>query len=428
VVESGVLKDSPQKLAFFVDYSCALYAGEIGHGMKTSKAKSEELAAKHSVRNAAHYFYDLKKQYTQTGRLNRKKRKGDMMILEKDTEDSAKMRKALEVFAVAEKFKFTYEMASVHMRVTCGFGRGCSTDSIQRFINNPANSWKQIYEGTKPLFTAKHRANRMLYAQEYLAKGDNRWKNHFDVDEKWFYAYCTGQKCKLPPGQQRPKKPLQSKRHVPKVMFLAVTARPLPEKGFDGKIGFFRVCETVTAQRTSKYHQKGDKYERDISMTAEKYLEMMTKMVFPAVRRKMPWAKKLRCQQDGAAVHTGKHNVRNLNIAGKRTKTKITVFTQPAQSPDTNINDLAIFPSMSKRFNILQKHSVVNDLDRLAVNARKTWVDFPTDVLTKAWSTKTNVLKAIVKAKGGNVFKLPHAKDVENLDWEALFADWEEEN
>ena len=167
-------------------------------------------------------------------------------------------------------------------------------------------------------------------------------------------------------------------------------------------------------------------------MNAAKYFKMMTQQVFPAARSKMPWAKSLRCQQDGASPHTGQQNVKKLNIAGasknKRSKAEITVFTQPAQSPDTNINDLAIFPSMSRRFNKLQKHEKVNDLNRLTGNAQQTWNDFPTDVLTKAWTTKTNVLKSIIKAKGGNNFNLPHTKDVEDLDWDALFAEWEEEN
>ena len=69
------------------------------------------------------------------------------------------------------------------------------------------------------------------------------------------------------------------------------------------------------------------------------------------------------------------------------------MFTQPAQSPDTNIIDLAIFPFISKRYNQKQKYEVVNYLDQLAANARKTWNTFPVDVLTKAWATKTNVLK-----------------------------------
>ena len=165
------------------------------------------------------------------------------------------------------------------MRVTCGFGRGCSAESIRSFVNKPANSWKQVYEGTVPLFTDVHKKNRMRYARDYLRKGNTRWRDHFDVDEKWFYAYCTGQRCKVPPGHNRPKKPLHSKSHIPKCMFLAVTALPRPEKGFDGKIGFFRVSEMVTAKRTSKYHQRGDQYEKDVTMNAAKYLEMMTQKV-----------------------------------------------------------------------------------------------------------------------------------------------------
>ena len=208
-------------------------------------------------------------------------------------------------------------------------------------------------------------------------------------------------------------------------MFLAATAQPRPDKGFNGKIGFFRVSEMHTAKRTSKYYKKGDKYHKDVPMDADKYLEMMQTKVFPAVRKKMNWATELRCQQDGAAAHTGKGNLVKLNKVGarkrKRTKCNIKVFTQPAQSPDTNINDLAIFPSMSKRFNKKQKHEVISNLDRLAANARRAWNELPTDVLAKAWATKTNVLKAIIKAKGGNDFKPPHAKDLEDFDWEALY-------
>ena len=82
---------------------------------------------------------------------------------------------------------------------------------------------------------------------------------------------------------------------------------------------------------------------------------------------------------------------------------------------------------MSKRFNKKQKYEVANDLDQLAANARKTWNTSPVDVLTKTWATKTNVLKAIIKAKGANNFKLPHTKDVVDLDWEAMFEEWEDE-
>ena len=434
-IESGCFKDSPQKLAFYIAYSNAIAAGEIGRGKRASKAKTEKLAQEHNVRYPRDYFCNLKKQVTgERGRINRKKREGDMMILERDTNESAEMRKALEDYALAQKFMFTYEDAEMHMRVKCGFNRGCSDDSIRRFINKPANGWKIVSRGTVPLLTEKQKKDRLDYALARLKEGDTRWIDHFDVDEKWFYGWAHGQKCKVPPEHARPKKPLQHKSHIPKVIFLVATAQPRPDKGFDGKIGFWEVTEKYTAKRSSKNHAKGDVYERPCTMTAEKYYEMMTQKVFPAARKRCRGQLSCAVSKTGWGPHTGKDNVNKLNIAGAITRKredgrftpKITVSTQPAQSPCTNINDLAIFPSMSRRFQKKQKHEVINDLNKLAKNARKTWKEFPTDVLTKAWKTKTNVLRAIVKAKGGNNFNLPHAKDLEDFDWDEIFEGWEE--
>jgi hypothetical protein len=423
----GVFKDSPQKLAFFTKYSNLVYSGEIGPGKTSSKKKTEEIAKEFNVRNPRHYFNQLKTRVEQTGRLNRKKRKGNM-ILEMDTPESERMRQALVDYAVAQHFKFTYKMAEDHMR-GCGFNRGCSAKSIQTFITKPENKWKQMYEGTIPLLTRKHKRARFAYAKAKLRLGDGRWLRHIDVDGKWFFAWNYGQKCKVPPGYKRPKKILQSKSHIPKIMFLAVTAMPQPDKGFDGKIGFFRVCEIKTAKKNSRYHKKGDEYEVDVPLDANRYRQIMEEKVFPASRHKMPWATALELQQDGATPHTGKKNVAYLNrigaIQSRRSIPRITVSTQPAQSPDTNINDLAIFSSMSKRVNTKQKFEEINDLDRLAANARKVWHEFPTDVLTKAWATKTEVLKAIVMADGGNDFTLPHSDELVDFDWEVICNQWE---
>ena len=83
MIQSGVLKNTPEKMAFFVDYSNAVYAGEIGRGKQTSKIKTEELATKHNVRHPNKYFEKLKKQFDQGIRFSRKERTGDGMILEK---------------------------------------------------------------------------------------------------------------------------------------------------------------------------------------------------------------------------------------------------------------------------------------------------------------------------------------------------------
>jgi hypothetical protein len=40
-------------------------------------------------------------------------------------------------------------------------------------------------------------------------------------------------------------------------------------------------------------------------MTAQKFREMMTRLVFKGIRGKMPWADKVTVQMDGAPGHTG---------------------------------------------------------------------------------------------------------------------------
>ena len=65
----------------------------------------------------------------------------------------------------------------------------------------------------------------------------------------------------------------------------------------------------------------------------------------------MPWMryKELVVQQDGARSHTGKGNVEALNKAGNDQNWSIKLITQPAQSPDLNINDLGFFRSLKTR-------------------------------------------------------------------------------
>jgi hypothetical protein len=59
-------------------------------------------------------------------------------------------------------------------------------------------------------------------------------------------------------------------------------------------------------------------------------------------------------QQDGALAHTGKGNVEKINNLDHENGWNIEVVTQPAQSPDLNINDLGFFRSMKTRIESLK--------------------------------------------------------------------------
>lgn len=65
-------------------------------------------------------------------------------------------------------------------------------------------------------------------------------RNHIHVDEKWSYLKEPKTKPLLELGEKQSYRCAQSKRYVPKVMFVASIARPwFDEEGgalFDGKI------------------------------------------------------------------------------------------------------------------------------------------------------------------------------------------------
>ena len=73
-----------------------------------------------------------------------------------------------------------------------------------------------------------------------------------------------------------------------KTMFLAALGRP--REGFDGKVGIWRVTKEREA-KNNKYVVKnagrtaGDPIVEDAKLDAKKYVELMTTIVFPAVRK-----------------------------------------------------------------------------------------------------------------------------------------------
>ena len=199
-------------------------------------------------------------------------------------------------------------------------------------------------------------------------------------------------------------------------MFLAATARPRREHNFDGLIGMWCIVQPYEAKKKSKYHEKGDVYDKACTLDSTLYLKMMKEKVFPAVWEKMPWLRRegfdrVVVQQDGARPHTGKGNVAKLNEFGcSRAKpvgaVVAEVVTQPAQSYDTNINDLAFFSAHNCRFNKVQKLASVDDLNLLKKNVLDTYWAFPAATLEKMWKTKIAILQRIIACKGGNNYKI----------------------
>ena len=204
----------------------------------------------------------------------------------------------------------------------------------------------------------------------------------FTETKKWFYMLRDGLVCRVFPTfrlngdkeiESQVKMPacpkLYHKSRQPQVMFLAVTAKPRPEYSFDGKVGIWSFTRLRKAKRSVKktgtVAGETDIFE-SVSVTAEEYRHVMLKRggVFDALRQKMWWFARdadtleagctLFYQHNGASPHTARANVKQWGCHGAK-KFKIEVITQPPQSPDLNVNDLAFFRAFSLTVSSWQK-------------------------------------------------------------------------
>ena len=191
------------------------------------------------------------------------------------------------------------------------------------------------------------------------------------VDEKWFYLLKEGQRYYLAPGEQLPHLTIQSKNYLPKVMFLSAVARPryLPHEGkwFDGKIGMWPIGYYKPTARASKNRPAGTLEFVSEIVDPKKYRQLLITEVLPAILRKWPhniWeGKPIYIQQDGAQSHLAAERVNDygpFNIVNDKEwleelehlglKDRIHLVTQPANSPDLNINDLGFFASIQSEY------------------------------------------------------------------------------
>ena len=288
---------------------------------------------------------------------------------------------------------------------------------LQRWFTREvaAGRWREVGKGYRPHLTEDHRRRRVQFAQ---ANRQNRWHKHVDIDEKWFYATSMRRKLKVPLGEKRPTIPVKSKRFIPKVMVLTAIARPSSKHNFDGKVGCWRVCERREAKRFSKNRAAGTIVDVDVNMDGKKFREMMIKQVFKAIREKMGWANRVTVQYDNARPHTSNRVTQYLTAAGSAiapngsTRVPIDIMPQPAQSPDTNTNDLGFYASIDSR--MPRKRSF--NLDKLYGDVSKAWSEYPSENLTKIFDTKQLMMEEIIKANGDNDFKLPHKRKRAEID------------
>ncbi|CAN0378441.1 unnamed protein product, partial [Discosporangium mesarthrocarpum] len=106
-------------------------------------------------------------------------------------------------------------------------------------------------------------------------------------------------------------------------------------------------------------------------------------------------------QQDGAKPHTGRGVMEAIQA---KAGDSIILETQPAKSPDLNVNDLGFFHSIQQ----LKEDVGVSSREDLVEATMEAFDVYPRETLERVWQSLFAVLGKALGSKGDNSYKLPH--------------------
>jgi hypothetical protein len=282
----------------------------------------------------------------------------------------------------------------------------------------------------KPYLTDENKKIRLSWCMEKMDLGaamlEKPWQYQemFDevhVDEKWFNETFETRKYLLAVGEPEPARKCRHKKHIPKIMFLSAQARPRhdPHRNcmWDGKLAFIPIGNWVRQQRRSKYYAKGAMRWKNRNVDTQAYFECMEDVV-RAIAKEWPrgqWANPnfiVKVQQDGARPHTSKEFVHlwenllvGLVLEGVLPSVeKVQLVTQPANSPDLNVNDNGLFNAIQAGY----KRYAPTNAQEMIDAVLETWRKYPAKRINHMWLTLQTNFDEVVKCKGDNTYKIRH--------------------
>ena len=282
----------------------------------------------------------------------------------------------------------------------------------------------------KPHLTDENKAARFAYALEEVYPvvgqhdGELRFKNMYDrvdIDEKWFYlsrkkeSYILIADHEEDKGEDNVYRSVRNVNHLTMVMFLCAQARPRwdhqANQMWDGKIGIWPIGGFVPAERSSVNRPRGAPVWWNESVTKDVYRSLLLDKVIPAIKLKWPrtqWEDNsviIRLQQDGAPSHISPEDEAfQQGLVALEVQDKILIYTQPANSPDTNINDLGFFRALQSRFH----ENCPRDEAEIIQYVSRAYDEYDCNRINDIWLTLMAVLNLIIENLGGNNFELPH--------------------
>jgi len=279
----------------------------------------------------------------------------------------------------------------------------------------------------KPHLTEHNLFTRYSYALNRVRPASNGrlyFTGAYDevhVDEKWFNITQINKRFYLAAGEDKPHRTTRHKNFIIKVMFLAAIARPRFNRRtgactFDGKIGIWPFVHRVRAQRSSTNRPAGTIETKTLNVDKKVYKEYMIEKVIPAIREKWPQQNgnngnnnqiiTVGLQDDNATPHSLKNDLEwECLLVDPNERIQIEKREQPANSPDTNCDDLGFFRALQLD---TWAQTLATTIDGLCENVAKAFSDYDTKQLNRIWLTHASVCDRIICCNGNNNFDIPH--------------------
>ena len=116
--------------------------------------------------------------------------------------------------------------------------------------------------------------------------------DHIHVDEKWFFLSWQKERYLHLPEDKNPKRCVESKLHITKVMFMCAIAclcfNSCANTWWDGKLGIWPIEDWEPAKRASKNQPRGTLVWKNKLVTKEVYRELLISKLLPAIVEKWP--------------------------------------------------------------------------------------------------------------------------------------------
>jgi hypothetical protein len=135
------------------------------------------------------------------------------------------------------------------------------------------------------------------------------------------------------------------------------------------------------------------------------YRNILITKVIPAIKTKFPGRdKNVVIQQDGANAHILETDAEFL-AAGSIGYWKITVWAQPARSPDFNHLDLIFFRALQSSF---WSRGFAANIDEMIDMVEPAYWNFESIKMEKGFITLATCIDQVLICAGDNDYKLPH--------------------